>query len=327
MKKKLTIGLLTIMLLLVGCGADSTNDSSAINEIKQSYENGNLAVDYADAVSFEQALNDGEKVNGKIVQFDVVEYKPDSALGINCWAGEHLNFISENELDVSVGDVIVGYVTKEASKTLGSWKIPYEVLEIQSGSTTRDIVEIEDNNIPEESQTVEESIEDKTESVIDDSNLVTEEIKPAYNITDTTDTMYAASTANVRTEPDKNSEKIGTLSQNDEIAITGIVDNGWYRVNYNGSEGYIKGDLLSKEKIVAQETATNNNDGTGSLDNGGSGVTVPTAGDTQGDLVWIPTNGGTKYHSKSSCSDMDNPMQVTREHAEANGFTPCKRCH
>ena len=114
MKKKLTMGLLTIMLLLVGCGADSTNDSSAINEIKQSYENGNLAVDYADAVSFEQALNDGEKVNGKIVQFDVVEYKPDSALGINCWAGEHLNFISENELDVNVGDVFVGYVKKEA---------------------------------------------------------------------------------------------------------------------------------------------------------------------------------------------------------------------
>ena len=31
--------------------------------------------------------------------FDVVEYKPDSAFGINCWAGEHLNFISKNKLD------------------------------------------------------------------------------------------------------------------------------------------------------------------------------------------------------------------------------------
>lgn len=52
-------------------------------------------------------------------------------MGINCWSGEHLNFISENELDVEKGDIIVGRVTKEPTKTLGSWKVPYEVLEIE----------------------------------------------------------------------------------------------------------------------------------------------------------------------------------------------------
>ena len=87
-------------------------------------------IDYNDAESFEKALNDGVKVNGKIVRFDVVEYKPDSALGINCWSGEHLNFISEEELDVAKGNIVVGRVTAEPSKTLGSWKIPYEVLSI-----------------------------------------------------------------------------------------------------------------------------------------------------------------------------------------------------
>ena len=44
-------------------------------------------------------------------------------------------------------------------------------------------------------------------------------------------------------------------------------------------------------------------------------------------LVWIPTNGGTKYHSKSSCSNMDNPQQVTLSEAQARGFTACKRCY
>ena len=87
-------------------------------------------LDYTDADSFEKALNDGVKVNGKIVQFEVLEYKPDSALGINCWAGEHLNFISEEELDVGTGNVIVGRVTKEPTKSLGSWTIHYEVLSI-----------------------------------------------------------------------------------------------------------------------------------------------------------------------------------------------------
>lgn len=45
------------------------------------------------------------------------------------------------------------------------------------------------------------------------------------------------------------------------------------------------------------------------------------------EMVWIPTNGGTKYHSRSSCSNMDNPQQVTVSQAESRGFTPCKKCH
>ena len=44
-------------------------------------------------------------------------------------------------------------------------------------------------------------------------------------------------------------------------------------------------------------------------------------------LVWIPTNGGTKYHTKAECSNIKNPKQVTQSEAESQGFTPCKRCH
>lgn len=47
----------------------------------------------------------------------------------------------------------------------------------------------------------------------------------------------------------------------------------------------------------------------------------------QEEMVWISTNGGTKYHSRSSCSNMDNPQQITISQAEARGFTPCKKCH
>ena len=43
-------------------------------------------------------------------------------------------------------------------------------------------------------------------------------------------------------------------------------------------------------------------------------------------MVWIPTNGGSKYHSKSSCSGMKNPIQVTVSEAIANGFDACKKC-
>ena len=49
--------------------------------------------------------------------------------------------------------------------------------------------------------------------------------------------------------------------------------------------------------------------------------------DDSGTMVWIPTKGGKKYHSSESCSNMEDPVQVTLEEAESLGFTPCKRCH
>lgn len=44
-------------------------------------------------------------------------------------------------------------------------------------------------------------------------------------------------------------------------------------------------------------------------------------------LVWIPTNGGTKYHSHSGCSKMKNPIQVPKSSAVSQGFGPCARCY
>ncbi len=44
-------------------------------------------------------------------------------------------------------------------------------------------------------------------------------------------------------------------------------------------------------------------------------------------MVWIPTNGGKRYHRTSGCSGMDDPQQVTLEEAESMGFGPCGRCY
>ena len=43
--------------------------------------------------------------------------------------------------------------------------------------------------------------------------------------------------------------------------------------------------------------------------------------------VWIPTNGGKKYHKSAACSNMKNPEEVTKSEAESRGFDPCKRCY
>lgn len=62
-------------------------------------------------------------------------------------------------------------------------------------------------------------------------------------------------------------------------------------------------------------------------DAGTGSVTVPKQEETEGNLVWVPTNGGTKYHNKSTCSNMIDPIQVSEETAIENGYTPCKRCY
>lgn len=46
----------------------------------------------------------------------------------------------------------------------------------------------------------------------------------------------------------------------------------------------------------------------------------------QSTMVWVPKTGS-KYHSKSSCSNMKNPSQVPIEQAIANGYTACKKCY
>ena len=52
----------------------------------------------------------------------------------------------------------------------------------------------------------------------------------------------------------------------------------------------------------------------GNINNGGNGT------------VWIPTDGGTKYHSKATCSGMYNPEQVTEKEAINKGFAKCGKC-
>lgn len=42
--------------------------------------------------------------------------------------------------------------------------------------------------------------------------------------------------------------------------------------------------------------------------------------------VWIPTDGGTKYHSKKTCSGMENPIQTSEKEAAEQGFTKCGKC-
>ena len=88
-------------------------------------ENG--STDYNDITQFEADLNSGKSMEGKIVSFVVNDIKPQSAFGYNLITGEHLNFVSESNPNVKVGDTVRVKVT-EVSTTLGSWIIKYDMM-------------------------------------------------------------------------------------------------------------------------------------------------------------------------------------------------------
>lgn len=44
------------------------------------------------------------------------------------------------------------------------------------------------------------------------------------------------------------------------------------------------------------------------------------------DMVWV-SGSGKKYHSKSTCSGMKNPRQISIADAKKRGYTPCKKCY
>ena len=135
-------------------------DNKTTNDNKK-VETNDYSLDFKTAEQFESALNNGEKVKGKLVQFKINEYNPDSALGINCWAGEHLNFISEKELDVEKGFSIIGKVTSEPDNFFHSWIIKYEALKIIKSTDKETSKENVKKNISDKKETIDDENQNK----------------------------------------------------------------------------------------------------------------------------------------------------------------------
>ncbi|MCH5255209.1 MAG: SH3 domain-containing protein, partial [Lachnospiraceae bacterium] len=74
--------------------------------------------------------------------------------------------------------------------------------------------------------------------------------EPEYTYTDMSATMYASQTVNVRDLPSTDGNRVGGLSTNQEIAVTGQCnETGWYRFEYNGSTAYVSNNYVSENKV------------------------------------------------------------------------------
>ena len=94
----------------------------------------------------------------------------------------------------------------------------------------------------------------------------------SYTYTDMDATKYAKSSVNVRNMPGTDGEKLGSLSFNQEVKVTGQCnETGWYRIEYSGETAYVSDSYLVDSKV---ETAKSETASAGSTGDAGSAGTT-----------------------------------------------------
>lgn len=102
--------------------------------------------------------------------------------------------------------------------------------------------------------------DDVAEKPVVDEEPVAEEPASPYSYTELSQTMYAQSTVNVRDLPEQTGEKVGSLPTNQEVTVTGQCnETGWYRISYNGGEGFVSDSYLGSEKVAVKSQSTAKN--------------------------------------------------------------------
>lgn len=224
--------------------------------------------DYKAATDFIATLTDKnitatEVYNINLLDKDSKKVQPDSSVKINLT-------LSDNMANAE-GDGYEVY-RKESNNTFTSLKSTIIDKEISFDTEHFSIyVVVKTSNAPIENTESTESAEVQAEP------QTTEPEQSTYSYTDKSATMYAQSSVNVRDLPDTNGNKVGGLSTNQEVSVTGQCnETGWYRINYNGGTAYVSDSYLGDSKVETTSTNTGNSSNSGSTqattpsnDNGG----------------------------------------------------------
>ncbi|MCR4686592.1 MAG: SH3 domain-containing protein [Lachnospiraceae bacterium] len=113
----------------------------------------------------------------------------------------------------------------------------------------------------------DETIDDTAKEDVDNSEANKEETKEdgtekkeeeAFHVESADILMFVKKAVNVRTGPNTNYERIGSLEKGTDVEVTGVADTGWYRIKYNGQVGYVSNKfLITEEEYKVLETAEN----------------------------------------------------------------------
>ena len=97
-----------------------------------------------------------------------------------------------------------------------------------------------------------------------------------------TGTMYAKSGVNVRNQPSTDGEKVGRLTQGQEVTVTGqCEETGWYQIELNGEKAFVSNSYIVAEKPATTTQTAGNTGSQGSGSNQTAAKTDDTAADAQ----------------------------------------------
>lgn len=119
-------------------------------------------------------------------------------------------------------------------------------------------------------------------------------VEPEFTVTEVTATKYATQSVNVRSGPSTDYDKIGGLTTNQEVQVTGQASTGWYRFIWtDGREAYVSDKYLSDSKVekpAASETPSNGGNSTAGTGSTASGNYEKNVWYDMGDYFFIMCN-------------------------------------
>lgn len=142
---------------------------------------------------------------------------------------------------------LVGCGKASEPKTIETIEVVEEVTETEEVVEAATEVAVQD----------EVADDDVAEKPVVDEEPVAEEPASPYSYTDLSQTLYAQSTVNVRDLPEQTGAKLGSLSTNQEVTVIGQCnETGWYKISYNGGEGFVSNSYLGTEKVAVKSKST-----------------------------------------------------------------------
>ena len=129
--------------------------------------------------------------------------------------------------------------------------MPIEATEVVEESETEETVEAA-TEVEAQDEVADDDVAEKP--VVDEESVAEEPASP-YSYTELSQTMYAQSTVNVRDLPEQTGAKLGSLSTNQEVTVTGQCnETGWYKISYNGGDAYVSDSYLGSEKVAVKSS-------------------------------------------------------------------------
>ena len=123
-------------------------------------------------------------------------------------------------------------------------------------------VSVDEEQTKKESETAETEAETKAaetetaETKAAETEKTQQDKESAASYTDVNETVWATYSVSIRSAASTDADKLDVLVGSYSITRTGVGDNGWSKVDYNGQTGYIKSEYLTTTKPAAASDST-----------------------------------------------------------------------